>query len=358
MNSAWNRTQVDDLDLPPFRRDRRAPETGGISVVITCYNLQDYIAQAIGSVLAQTLRSQVQVIVVDDGSTDSSVERIAEFPQVELLRAQANGGVLMATVLGIRSARYDVVAFLDGDDAWHPGKLEAIMRLFASDRDVGAVTHDLRYVDAQGIPLDIHSRPSMVLSACPSPSERGDMVRRGILEQRDYVWLGSALSIRRSTVDADAFCRFAESLPDPRNTYQDWPLATWCAVNLHAKLAYVPEALFDYRLHGSNHSGDARSLDKAIRNIGRTCNTLAACEGIIERFSADKDGLLQTRRKKHYYRSVLSLYRGERLRAWGGFLASWRYLAQGDIGFLKEFARFAGISIFGYERFFRLFGRS
>ena len=329
-------------------------EAFGISVVVTCYNLQDYIAHAIRSALDQSVGFEVEVIVVDDCSTDSSLVEIEQFPRAKLLRTPCNSGVLLATILGMRAARFDIVAFLDGDDTWHPRKLEAVLGEFAADAGIGCVTHDLRYVDAQGRPLDRRSRPSMAIPGHASPLERERMVRTGILGQYDYVWLGSALSIKRSAIDAEAFCRFAESLPDPRNTYQDWPLAAWCAANPRVGLAYIPEKLFDYRLHGSNHSGDARSAGKAIRNVDRACKTLAACEAIIARFSAGDGYLQRTRRKRRYYESVLALYRREPRRAWCGFLSSLRYMSGGDVGFAKELARFVGVSILGYDRFHRL----
>ncbi len=95
-----------------------------VSVVIPCFNTERYIAGTLRAVLAQT-GAALEVIVVDDGSTDGSaalVER--EFPQVRLLR-RANGGVAAARNAGIGAATGDWVAFCDADDIWLPGKLAA-----------------------------------------------------------------------------------------------------------------------------------------------------------------------------------------------------------------------------------------
>ena len=102
------------------------------------------------------------------------------------------------------------------------------------------------------------------------------MTRDGILLHSDYVWLGSAYAVHRRLGDVPGFCAFAKSLPEPFNTYQDWPLAFWVACQQEVGLGYVPRKLFRYRLHGANHSGDATSVTKAIRNVRRTRNTMGA----------------------------------------------------------------------------------
>ena len=93
-----------------------------ISVIITCYNNQATIAEAIRSVLAQS-HSPEEVIVVDDGSGDDSLSAIEPFKERVALIAGRNGGPSVARNRGLEAAKSDWVAFLDGDDAWHPDKL-------------------------------------------------------------------------------------------------------------------------------------------------------------------------------------------------------------------------------------------
>ena len=89
----------------------------GISVVIPCYNGAAYVADAIQSVLDQS-RPADEIIVVDDGSTDDSAQRVARFgTQVRLVR-RPNGGIVAARNSGIATARCALIAFLDADDAW------------------------------------------------------------------------------------------------------------------------------------------------------------------------------------------------------------------------------------------------
>lgn len=98
------------------------PDTPEISVVIPCFNGEKYLATAIRSVLAQNWPS-IEIIVVDDGSTDQSARLVKDsFPGVKLVQ-QANQGVAAARNHGIDHATADWIAFLDADDVWLEGKL-------------------------------------------------------------------------------------------------------------------------------------------------------------------------------------------------------------------------------------------
>lgn len=330
----------------------------GISVIITCYNLERYIGPAIESVLSQRFDGDLEVLVVDDYSSDGSASVISRYPEVRMLSTPTNSGVLLATVLGLRAARHEIVAFLDGDDIWREDKLGALARAFQSDATLGLVTHDLRYIDADGTEIARASRPSQVIPLEATSCKVGQLIRDGILKQGDYVWLGSAYAIRPSMIDADGFCAFAERLPDPRNTYQDWPLAVWCAAQPNVGMGYIPEKLFDYRVHQANHSGDSRTPDRAIRNINRTLNTMIATDEIVQRMGPVSSPVSRAiRRKIRYYGYLLDLYQGARFRAILGFLASQGYVWKGDVSASKEYARFIGIQLLGLHRFLRLAAR-
>ncbi|MDK2891503.1 MAG: hypothetical protein PWR21_2135 [Methanoculleus sp.] len=110
----------------------------GVSVVIPLYNKGPYIARALDSVFAQTVRD-FEVIVVDDGSTDGGAEMAGAFddPRIRLIR-QENRGVSAARNRGIEAARAELVAFLDADDEWMPRHLEALLRLREKYPQAGA----------------------------------------------------------------------------------------------------------------------------------------------------------------------------------------------------------------------------
>ena len=118
-----------------------------ISTVITLYNLEKYIDNAIQWVLGQT-RQPDEIIVVDDCSTDSSSDIVAKYRnRVIYIKQEENIGALRNTLAGLKAATGDIVAFLDGDDVWMPKKLEAIEKEFLQDEEVVLVSHDFIEVD-------------------------------------------------------------------------------------------------------------------------------------------------------------------------------------------------------------------
>lgn len=105
-------------------RSPTVSQPSSLSVIIPCYNAERYIAATIDSVLAQR-HADLEIIVVDDGSKDGSVARVRNrFPAVRVLE-QSNQGVAAARNNGIGLASGHWIAFVDADDIWLPGKLQA-----------------------------------------------------------------------------------------------------------------------------------------------------------------------------------------------------------------------------------------
>src|SRR5436190_1570422 len=100
-----------------------------VSVIVPAFNAGRTISAALASVFAQTYRD-FEVIVVDDGSTDDTAARIAEWGDRVLYVRQPNGGPARARNTGIGRSRGRLVAFLDADDVWLPEKLERQVAYF------------------------------------------------------------------------------------------------------------------------------------------------------------------------------------------------------------------------------------
>lgn len=100
-----------------------------ISVIIPAWNAQRHIARAIQSVLAQTQPAD-EIIIVDDGSTDNTVETVRTFGSKVRLITQPNAGASVARNTGVAAAKSDWIAFLDADDEWLPEKIHAQIELF------------------------------------------------------------------------------------------------------------------------------------------------------------------------------------------------------------------------------------
>ena len=112
-----------------------------VSVVIPTYNYGQYVTEAVESALAQTY-SAVEVIVVDDGSTDDTRERLAGYRNRIRYIDQKNQGLSAARNTGIRAANGEYIAFLDSDDVFHTRRLELQVPVLAGNPHVGLVASE------------------------------------------------------------------------------------------------------------------------------------------------------------------------------------------------------------------------
>ena len=121
-----------------------------ISVIIPLYNKEKQIAFTLLSVLQQTFKS-FEVVIVDDGSTDNSVQEVEQIKdaRIRLIRQQ-NAGVSAARNRGIAEARYDLVAFLDADDEWKPTYLETQYRLYQKYPGCSVYACGYEFQDTEG----------------------------------------------------------------------------------------------------------------------------------------------------------------------------------------------------------------
>ena len=108
------------------------------SIIIPVYNVGAYVEQSLASVFAQTLRD-FELIVVDDGSTDDTADRVKAFAGQGVLRYvyQTNAGPAAARNTGLELANGEFIAFLDSDDLWHPRKLEAHLEQMQAHPSLG-----------------------------------------------------------------------------------------------------------------------------------------------------------------------------------------------------------------------------
>ena len=120
-----------------------------VSVIIPAYNGDRYIAQAINSVLHQE-GCKLEIIVIDDGSTDSTEAVLKQYGDRIRYIKQKNQGVAAARNHGIAAATADLIAFLDADDYFLTGKLAAQAEILLNRPDVGMVHSGWQRVDALG----------------------------------------------------------------------------------------------------------------------------------------------------------------------------------------------------------------
>ncbi|HEY2988594.1 MAG TPA: glycosyltransferase family A protein [Candidatus Binatia bacterium] len=106
-----------------------------ISCIVPVFNGERYLRETLDSILAQTYRP-LEVVVIDDGSTDGTSAIVADYGVQVRYLWQANSGPATARNLGLSAARGDYVAFLDADDLWHPEKLARQMARFGTRPEI------------------------------------------------------------------------------------------------------------------------------------------------------------------------------------------------------------------------------
>jgi glycosyltransferase involved in cell wall biosynthesis len=210
-----------------------------VSAIICTHPSARFVAQAVESALAQTY-PRVEVLVVDDGSTDATARVLAPYGARVRYLPQRNRGTPAARNAGIRSARGSVLAFLDADDWWRPEKLEKAVALLANPR-VALVHSNLVYLREE------------TGEHVPNPRPRQDYAGKcyGPLFHSNGINLSSAV-VRRTFVEKVGL--FDESL----SLCEDYDL--WLRLARWYEFAYVPELLTVSRLPPWNSSPRALGM--------------------------------------------------------------------------------------------------
>ena len=210
-----------------------------VDVVIPVYNGARFLEEAVLSATSQTL-PPARILICDDGSTDETpqlAQRLAtECKNVEHLRLP-HGGEASARNGGIAASTAPYIAFLDADDVWLPGKLEAQMAVFSrADQQVGVVHSSYEHIDEFG--------RTITQEAIVPPKRRGNIFKQVLLE--DYVVSGSASSVIVKREVLDRTGRFDERLFHGA----DWDM--WIRLAALAHFDYAPESLVKLRIHGNS----------------------------------------------------------------------------------------------------------
>jgi glycosyltransferase involved in cell wall biosynthesis len=199
-----------------------------VSVVLPVHDGERFLAEAVDSILGQTL-GDLELVVVDDGSTDATRSILAGYDDPRLrVVAQPHRGLVAALGAGIAESGAAYLARMDVDDVSEPLRLERQLELLERHPRVGMAATWVAVVDEEGRELRRH-----VL-----PPEHDDLVRRLLL--RNPFQHGSVL-IRRAALDA------AGGYRDDYGANEDYDL--WRRLARSCELACVPEVLYRYRVH-------------------------------------------------------------------------------------------------------------
>lgn len=213
-----------------------------VSALMAAYNYEQYVGRAIQSALEQDYPpDRLEVVVVDDGSTDGTADVVRELaaahPGRVRLVQQANAGYVAATTRALSEGRGDVLALLDADDVWLPHKTRRQVEMLTAAPDVGMVFADMVVVDGDEQTV----RPSLIWHLDGLPER---LFARVLYEN---IATQSSIAIRRELRDAVA------PIPD-EITYADWWITLRSA--MVTQLDYSREPLALYRVHGANLTAD------------------------------------------------------------------------------------------------------
>ncbi len=218
-----------------------------VTVVITFWNREQYLAEAIESVLAQN--RDFELVLVDDGSTDGSVDVARRFVPPGRLVQQENRGPAGSSNTGVRNATGEFVAFCDSDDLWTSGKLEAQLGALAADPTLDFVFgYAEEFLSPEIDPATVRTRPlrGVIPAAVPSAA----LVRKAVFDR-----VGS----------------FDETLRN--GAWVDWYVRARAA---GARECIVPDLVLRRRIHARNNFaaqenaalGYLRALRPLVRKRG------------------------------------------------------------------------------------------
>lgn len=232
-----------------------------VSIVIDNYNYGRYLGPAIDSALAQT-HPAVEVIVVDDGSTDDSRAVVARYGARLTPVFQPNGGQAAALSAGFARSRGELVIFLDADDVLLPEAAALAAAAWAAQPEAAKIQYRMRVIDAAG-------RPTGEIKPAPNlPLLQGDLRRHAVSFPFDLVWMATS---------GNAFPRrvLAEIMPIPEQDFRilaDYYLVHLAA--LYGPVLFLAEFGAHYRVHGGNNHQAA----PAALNLAQLRQTLVYAE--------------------------------------------------------------------------------
>jgi glycosyltransferase involved in cell wall biosynthesis len=280
-----------------------------ISVVIPVYNAIDFIEHCLASVLAQRVTFPSEIIAVDDGSTDGTLEKLRNSPNLTCL-TQDNLGPAAARNAGIKQATGDYIAFLDADDLWPEGKLQKQIELLEQHPDAAMCFGDCRQFEgAHEWPKTLFEEGGFNERAWGQDPYVPDAYSRLLAE--NFITTGSVVVRRKVLEELGGFDESLRRVED---------LDLWLRIARHHPIIRHKEVCLLRRRHGMNFSAGYETMSLAYLEVLRReearCVNDPACQGI---------------RFKHLYareyqamadRALLDKEAGKAMHwAWRGFLA-------------------------------------
>ena len=289
-----------------------------VSVLVNNYNYGRFLRPCIESALRQTV--PCEVVVVDDGSTDDSMQVLNRFRDGVTVISQENRGQAAAINAGVRRCSGDVIALLDADDVMRPDRVERVQTAFARDSSASWLRHNMRLVDEDGAELN----PAMYASSGQ------DDPALDLLHHGDTWGATSGLCFRRALLDRMG--------PIPEANYRYYADAYLIlAAGLLGTCLSLPESLTDRRQHSRQVSNRNRPTPDHVRAMMRMRADVADAAVALSRSAGQREvrGTWWQRKAQLQLARLDDVPIRERVQLWGGYV---RALMKGPLPFADSVA--------------------
>lgn len=214
-----------------------------VSVVVPAYNVEDYVAECLESILTQTY-PRVEVIVLDDASTDGTAEVLAGYAgEVRVVQQEENRGQFETANRGIRLGDGDLVAYFHADDVYEPEILEREVAAFREHPEVGAVFSLDTFIDAEGRPFHRLDPPDSV--PLDRPMSYRELLDNLLRHKNPFLRTPTAM------VRSDVYDEVGLFDPDRWKNTSDFDM--WVRIAREHPILVLDQHLYRYRhFHGSS----------------------------------------------------------------------------------------------------------
>lgn len=297
--------------------------TRSASIILSSYNSKDFIISAVESALNQDF-DDFEVIVVDDGSTDGSLERLQAIADSRLkVFVKPNGGQASAMNVGFAESLGETVFFLDGDDLSYPHRIRTILSDLAEHPEAVGVMHSLEEIDGQGR-LRLNFNKNICIIQARPPEVKGN-----ILDLSSYLRATGARHLYTVTSGLAYRRKILEKIfPLPTANWRTCPDHLLIALAAYFGPVFIEDRVLGaYRIHGKNNLFSVDE-EKLFVQLKQDIEMYGETKGFKEN-TLDLSRNLFIRRGRYYRRGKVDIKDAlailEQIRTWPGLIPQERF---------------------------------
>lgn len=277
-----------------------------VSIIMPAYNAEVYIEESIRSVLTQSYTNW-ELIVVDDGSTDTTTDKIRMFndPRIRLIHAGRVGILGAVRNIGLKHAQGAFIAFMDSDDLYEPDALETLLSHLLTHEDCTAVYGFYREIDEEGRLLE--KQPEFLIPdrMCLGAYRTPDTYR--------HTWKHILTCDVRNAVQGLMLRKETLARVGLQSEYFKWPDYVFYIklfIDHFDGVQYTPHHVFRYRIHLQSDTRNRKGFDTLLAQIPELCGWIFSKDGIPAEFHHLKSEIYA----RNYAQLARSRYDGKAVR--------------------------------------------